>query len=269
MSTNRDELVAAYDEQYAALAALMNDLSDEQYDADSVLPGWRITDIFAHCIGTEYMLLGEQPTAEAAEPGEHVRNKIAELNEHWVAMMRDDTPEQIRDRWADVTQRRSEIMANQTQHDFDAESWTPIGKGTLGDFMRIRVYDLWLHELDVRDSVGTPGHEGGRAADVAITEVERALGYMIGKRAQAPDGSRVRFVLTGQVPRTYGITVDGGRASVGPDVDDPTVALSMTSTDFARLTGNRGDTEAVAQRVQIDGDDELGRRIARSLGYTM
>lgn len=269
MTSSRDQLVAAYDEQFAATAALMNDLSDEQYAADSILPGWRVTDVLAHCIGTEYLLLGEQPAVTDEQPGEHVKNKIAELNEQWVATMRDDTPEQMRERWADVVRRRQKVMAGQSQADFDAESWTPVGKGTLGDFMRIRVYDLWLHELDIRDSVGSPGHEGGKAAEVAISEVERALGYMIGKRAQAPDGSRVRLELTGQVPRSYGITVDGGRATVADDVDDPTVTLRMTSTDFARLTGNRGDVEKVAQRVDIGGDTELGNRIARSLGYTM
>lgn len=269
MTNDRDQIVEAYDEQFAALGALMDDLSDEAYDEDSVLPGWRITDVLAHCIGTEYLLLGEQAPELPGEAGEHVHNKIGALNEQWVQMMAGDSPAKMRERLADVRERRMAIMNDQTQADFDAESWTPVGKGTLGDFMRIRVYDLWLHELDIRDSIGSPGHEGGKAAEVAISEVERALGYMIGKRAQAPDGSRVRLELTGQVPRTYGITVEGGRASVSDDVDEPTVSLQMTSTDFARLTGNRGDTEKVAERADVAGDEELGRRIARTLGYTM
>ena len=61
---------------------------------------------------------------------------------------------------------------------------------------------------------------------------------------------------------------DGG-ARVADDVEDPPVTRGMPGPASARLTGNRGDTETVAARVEIDGDDELGRRIARSLGYTM
>lgn len=269
MTNDRDQIVAAYDEQLAALAALMADLSDESYADPSILPGWRVTDVLAHCIGTEYLLLGEQAPELSGEPGEHVHNKIGAFNEQWVQLMAGDSPAQMREWLADVRERRMAIMNDQSQADFDAESWTPVGKGTLGDFMRIRVYDLWMHELDIRDSIGSPGHEVGKAAEVAISEVERALGYMIGKRAQAPDGSRVRLELTGQVPRTYGVTVDGGRATVSDDVTDPTVVVRMASTDFARLTGNRGDTERTAERVEIEGDDELGRRIARNLGYTM
>ncbi|WP_153502578.1 maleylpyruvate isomerase family mycothiol-dependent enzyme [Cumulibacter manganitolerans] len=265
----RDEIVTGYLDEFAALSALMHDLGDERYAAPSILPGWRVTDVFAHCLGTEYMLLGEKPTVEVDDSRAHLKNQIAVRNEQWVDTMRDDSPERMRERWADVTARRTAVLEGQSQEDFDAESWTPVGKGTLGDFMRIRVYDLWLHELDVRDSIGSPGHEGGPAAEISIAEVERAIGYMVGKRAQAPDGSRVNLELTGQVPRTYGITVAEGRANVGELVDDPTVSLRMTSTDFARLTGNRGDIDAVAARVETSGDVELGRRIARSLGYTM
>lgn len=267
--TNRDQIVAAYDEQFAAIAALMHELSDEQWTQQSILPGWRVTDVFAHCLGTEYMLLGDKPPKLETEPAAHVRNEIAQRNEEWVQLMRGDIPERMRERWADISKRRSEIMTGQSQADFDAESWTPVGKGTLGDFMRIRVYDLWLHELDVRDSVGIPAREGGQAAEVAILEVERALGYMVGKKAKAPEGSRVRFELTGPVQRQYGITVDGGRAKVGEAMDDATVTVKLSSLDFARLTGNRGDTNEVAKRVEVSGDEELGRRIAVNLGYTM
>lgn len=269
MTTDRDTIVAAYDEQFAALTALCQEMTDDDFAQPSVLPGWRVTDVLAHCLGTEYMLLGEEPAVSEVGEAEHVRNEIARRNEQWVATMRDDSPEQMRDRLEDLRRRRTEIMHAQTQQDFDAESWTPLGAGTLGDFMRIRVYDLWLHELDIRDSIGRPGHEGGLAGDLAIAEVERAIGYMIGKRAAAPDGSRVLIELTGAIPRRYGVVVEAGRAKQVEPPSDPTVTVRMSSTDFARLTGNRGDTEAVAQRVEVGGDEALGNRIARSLGYTM
>lgn len=267
--TDRDQIVEAYNEQYAAIATLMSELSDEQWAQQSILPGWRMTDVFAHCLGTEYMLLGEEPPKLEGAPPPHVHNEIAERNEQWVRLMANENPESMRARWSEATRRRSEIMANQTQADFDEESWTPVGKGTLGDFMRIRVYDLWLHELDVRDSVGRPGHEDGAPAEVAVSEVERALGYMVGKKAKAPDGSRVRIELTGPVSRQYGVVVSGGRATIGEPMEDPTVTVRLSSTDFARLTGNRGDTDEVAKRVEVSGDQELGRRIALNLGYTM
>ena len=38
-----------------------------------------------------------------------------------------------------------------TQADFDAPSWTPAGRDeTYGRFMRIRHYDCFMHEHDIR-----------------------------------------------------------------------------------------------------------------------
>ena len=37
--------------------------------------------------------------------------------------------------------------------------------------MRIRVFDCWLHEQDIRDAVGRPGGEDGPAASVALDEI--------------------------------------------------------------------------------------------------
>ena len=67
--------------------------------------------------------------------------------------------------------------------------------------MRIRAFDCWLHEQDIRDAVGRPGGEEGPAAEAALDEIAAALGYVVGKKAGAPQGSRVRFELTGPAAR--------------------------------------------------------------------
>ena len=67
--------------------------------------------------------------------------------------------------------------------------------------MRIRTFDCWLHEQDIRDAVGRPGGEDGAAAALALDEMTSAIGYVVGKKAGAPQGSRVRFDLTGPAAR--------------------------------------------------------------------
>ena len=54
------------------------------------LPGWTVHDNVAHMIGTERMLLGEQPDAGADDAGAapHVRNDIGKANEQWIANYR-------------------------------------------------------------------------------------------------------------------------------------------------------------------------------------
>ena len=100
------------------------------------------------------------------------------------------------------------------EDDFSAPSWTPIGQADYRRFMQIRVFDCWVHEQDVRDAVGRPGHEDGPVAEQAVDEIVRALGYIVGKKAGAPEGSSVTIELTGPVARSIHVAVDGRAAVV-------------------------------------------------------
>ena len=42
---------------------------------------------------------------------------------------------------------------------------TPAGPDTYGRFMRVRIFDCWMHEQDIRRAVGRPGHVEGPAVD--------------------------------------------------------------------------------------------------------
>ena len=88
------------------------------------------------------------------------------------------------------------MLEAMSQEEWDAESFTPAGKDTFGRFMQIRVFDCWLHEQDMRDAVGRPGHESGLAVDVTLDEMTTALGFVVGKKAGAQPGDRVTFALT-------------------------------------------------------------------------
>ena len=48
----------------------------------------------------------------------------------------------------------------------------------------------------VLDAVGRPGHTTGLPVEVTIDEMAAAMGFAVGKRAGAPDGSSVTFDLT-------------------------------------------------------------------------
>ena len=122
------------------------------------LPGWRVTDVVAHLVGTESSLAGDPTPEDGTDVTDlpHVRNGIAAFNEKWVHALREETPEAMLARFREVTARRTEQLRGMSQDDCDAPSWTPAGDGTYGRFMQIRIYDCWLHELDIRDAVGRP-----------------------------------------------------------------------------------------------------------------
>ena len=90
-----------------------------------------------------------------------------------------------------MTDPRAKTLEAMTAEEFDAPSWTPAGQATYGRFMQIRVYDCWLHEQDIRDSVGSPGNNSGAPANVAMDELSTALGFIVGKKAGAPGTARL------------------------------------------------------------------------------
>jgi uncharacterized protein (TIGR03083 family) len=267
----KDPVVDALRAVWASIAALLADLDDADWDSPTTLPGWAVRDVVAHLVGTEAMLAGQPVPDEAAgtERPPHVRNDIGTFNERWVRALRSESPEALLARFEQVTAERAAALEAMSQEDFDAESWTPAGPGTYGRFMQIRVFDCWLHEQDIRDALGRPGHQDGPAAELAVDEVVRAMGFIVGKRAALPAGSTLTLELTGPVRRRVDVAVTD-RARVVEALDEPaTATVAMTSGLFLRLAGGRVDADAHLGDLTIHGDAALGRRVATNLAFTI
>lgn len=267
----REPLTTALVEQWDVIARLLDDISDDQWSTPSPLPGWTVQDVVSHLIGIESMLSGiDPPLAEDAVPTlPHVHNPIGSFNERWVLGLRGHSPAAVRETYKEVTGRRTKALAAMTQDDFDAPAITPVGPESYGRFMRTRLFDCWFHEHDIRDAVGRPGDEGGPRAEYALAELLGGLGFAVGKKGQAPDGSSVTFALSGPLAREIHVAVDG-RAAVVPELTGPpTATVSMDSRLFTRLCGGRVDPAAHLGEIGLAGDEELGLRVATHLAFTI
>jgi uncharacterized protein (TIGR03083 family) len=268
---DKERTVALLGREFEALEELCASLSDSEWDVPSPLPGWSVRDVTSHVVGTEAMLLGEDVPAVELPELEHVRNPVAEVNERWVASMRGLSASAMRSRLRSVTSRRMEALEGMSQEDFEAPSWTPVGTDeTYGRFMRIRHFDCTMHEHDIRAAVGAPPRLEPDALRSCLDEVETGLGYIVGRRAGLPEGSRVRIDLSGPLPATYFVVVEG-RAAVVPSFEgEPTVGLEMPADLFLRLTGGRADgAERIASEVRGSGDAALADRLAHHLAFTI
>jgi uncharacterized protein (TIGR03083 family) len=140
--------------------------------------------------------------------------------------------------------------------------------------MAIRVFDCWYHDQDIREALGRPGYLDGPVAELSVGRVrDKALGYVVGKRAGAPPGSTVSFVVTGPSPATATVSVPPeGRAFLLDDEPDaPTTRITLDTRTFTRLAGGRwtGDQARVEGDVNVEGDAELGNRVVDQLGFTI
>lgn len=268
---HKDRVVALLAEEWRAFGDLLQGLSDEQWEQPA-LPGWTVHDTVAHVVGGERMLSGQPrpPVPADIDGAAHVKNDIAKANEAWVVALRARSHAELLEDYRTVTADRLAALEKATAEEFDAPSWTPVGQGTYGRFMEVRVFDCYMHEQDVRAAVGRPGHEAGPVAEQALHEVVGALGYIVGKRGGAPEGSRVHLALTGPVTSDLYVAVTDGRAKVVDALDGPpTVSIALSSALFLRLAGGRCDPDAALSEIKLGGDDELARRLATHLAYTI
>ncbi|WP_374157449.1 maleylpyruvate isomerase family mycothiol-dependent enzyme [Mycobacterium sp. G7A2] len=260
---------------WADLEKLLADLSDSQWKTATALPGWTVQDVVSHIIGTESFLQGlpaPDIDIDVSALG-HVRNEIGAMNESWVHSMRAHSPEQMRDELKAILQARRTALEDMSEQVWNEVTFTPAGPDSYGRFMRIRIFDCWMHEHDIRDAIGTPASDRELAtttARLSLDEMAGSMGFVVGKRAGAPDGSRVAIELTGPLQRTIKVQVDG-RAKLVEDFGgaDPTTTITIDGLLFTRLAGGRTPAAEHEADIEFDGDDTVGRRVVENLNYVI
>ena len=257
-----EPLIQLLADVWADVGTVCDDLTEAQWKVPTDCPGWSVQDNVAHMIGTEMMLLGENAPLEdigarAVRPQRHrqVQRAVGRA-----------LPEPERRGDARRLPARHAAPARRAATRCPRRSGTRKasrrkGPGPYRQFMEIRVFDCWFHDQDIREALERPGLLEGAAADLSVGRIPpKALPYVVGKKAAAPQGSTVVFTVTGDTPLVATVGVEG-RAALFPEVPaDPSARLTMDRRTFTRLAGGRwtGDRSACAWFV-----GSRGRRRAR------
>ena len=268
---DRDLTVTLLTEEFAAISAMCRDFDDAAWMTPTCLPGWTVKDQLSHLTGTEKMLTGEQPPAVTVPAAPYLKNDLARANEVWVEACRPMPGAEVLAGFEAVTDRRRAALEAMTQEDFDKPSWTPVGRDeTYGRFMRVRHYDCFLHEHDIRQALGLADRDEPSHVASALAETATALGYIVGRKAAMPSGSSVRIRLTGSVEVTYLVRVRE-RAEVVDRLDgEPTAGITLPAMLFLRLTGGRVEAAGhLGSDLLLDGDVSLAEHLAGNLAYTI
>ena len=264
-----DGLFGSWDEIDRVVGAL----TESEWQTATPLPGWSVHDVVAHVIGTESMLQGvAMPEADVdVSTLKHVRNDIGVLNERWVRNMRSVSDADMLDKFRLTTAQRREALSAMTDDEWNQITATPAGPDTYGRFMRVRAFDCWMHEHDIRDALDRPAdNPDGETSRLALDEMATSMGFVVGKLGGAPDGSRVAIELTGPLQRTINVDVSG-RARVVEDFggDEPTATITLDGLLFARLAGGRTTVARHPDAVRYGGDEAVGQRVVEHINYVI
>jgi uncharacterized protein (TIGR03083 family) len=255
-----------------SIDTLLSGLSEQQWQTPTPLPGWCVHNVVAHMIGTESSLQGLNPPDADIDLTtlDHVRNDVGVMNEAWVRHLSAESGSGVLQRFRSITADRRERLTAMPVDDWNAPAPSPVGVESFGRFMRVRLFDCWMHEHDIRDGVGSPSSDAelsGPPARLSLDEIAATMGYVVGKLGKAPEGSRIAIELTGPLARTIRVAVDG-RAQVVDDFGglDPTASIRLDGLRLARLAGGRTDDTA---GVELGGDTEVGARIVEHVNFVI
>jgi len=256
---------------WTSMSELGAALDEAEWKAPSECPGWTVQDNLVHITALERFILGDPlPAEDVPDDLPHVKNDIGRSNERWIESRRAWKGADALAEFVATTDARIAHLRTLDDDGFAADSWTPMGPGTVAQLLGFRIFDSWVHEQDMRRGLGRPGDLDSDAARFSTQMMLDVLPYVVGKKVGPPDGSTVVLTLTGPVGSTTAVATSDGRArrlDAAPELS--TVALSLDSEVYARLACGRLDPDEalVTGVVAIEGDTDLGGAVVRQLNY--
>ena len=140
----------------------------------------------------------------------------------------------------------------------------------LSGVLRIRTFDIWIHEQDIRVATARPGGLGTAPAWVTAGQLAAALPIVWVKRAGAPEGTVLEVTVTGPgvTLHEYIAHVPGGRGEYVAPVSQPDVRIELSWPDLVALAAGRITAESGLDRVTIQEDPALGEGFVTNLTVT-
>lgn len=232
--------------EHAALDAIVESLTDEQWAAPTPSPGWTVADQIGH------LAYFDRTAAAAIEDPEGFATLRDELftaalgdpgaaDELTLGESRDMTPAELLAHWR--AGRADLLAAAAGLVDADRVEWYGPSMGARS-FLTARLMETWAHGQDVVDAVGAHRPATDRLVHVAqMGVITRNWSYL--NRGEEPPGTEVRVTLTcpGGETRTWGS-------------EDAVESIAGSLVDFCLVVTQRRHVDAT--ELVVVGDDARG-----------
>ncbi|MDB1086350.1 maleylpyruvate isomerase family mycothiol-dependent enzyme [Streptomyces sp. ACA25] len=263
--------IEAWTQSIEAISELVSPLVEGEWNRPTDCPGWSVRDLVSHVIGGECEALGDpRPIHTLPRDLYHVTDETSRYMEVQVDVRRHHTAPEMTSELEYTIIRRSRQLRNDKRDPERTVSNPVFGQMSATDFMRLRAFDVWVHEQDIRRALGKPGNLDSPGAQLARDILLSRLPKVVAKDAGAPKKSAVVFDVSGPLEFLRTVRVDEeGRGSVSKSPSlGPVVTLTLDWETYVRLACGRVRPRKVADRVKIEGDAELAGRILGNFAVT-
>lgn len=262
------DLTSAYAHSVQAIVDLGHSLREGDEELATDCPGWNVRDQFAHVVSLEAWVQGE-PIPDIDVSGRpHVRSGLGVVTEKYLESRRGRSLAELIEELDDLaTSRVAHLEAESTSADDPAVG--PFGPTTLLGLMQSRIFDLWVHEQDIRGAIGRPGNLDSPGATLVVRTLFAALPKAVARTAKVPPGHAVILDLTGPVVGRAGVRVeehDGKPHGIplfagATDEHENVVTTTITLSTQAATRRAAGRIATADTHYSVVGDEEVARRV--------
>lgn len=266
-----DAYVGVWWEAVDDFTTLLEKVPADGWHAPTDLPGWDVHSVAAHVAHLESLLAGEEHHQVEIGDAPHAHGSMGRFTEQGVVARRDRTPDQLINEIRSSTTARHTHLLAAPPADPDAPApglFAAIGWSTR-TLLRNRPLDVWMHEQDVRRALDRPGGMDSAAARHSAAYLMESLGYVLAKRVKAEAGTTAVLRVEGHEQVCATVTQEGRGEFVTDPPLHPTVELQADRESFVLLAGGRRHPAGNrVGRVEVIGDQDLGRRLLHHLAVT-
>ncbi|MCD4533329.1 maleylpyruvate isomerase family mycothiol-dependent enzyme [Nocardioides sp. cx-169] len=250
------------------LTGVLEELSPDEWDTPTDLPGWDVRAVAAHVAHLEAILAGApEETADVGQPA-HVTAPMGLYTEIGVVNRRDAAPDLIINEIRETATTRHTALLADPPTDAQARPEVVFGgvPWSWETLLRNRPLDVWMHAQDIRRAVGRPGGMDLAVARHTAEYLAESLGYVLAKKVGAPEGTTLVLEMAGSEPFVFTVSGSGRGERLPSPPPDPTACLRMDRETFVMLAGGRRPPAPGA--VEVVGDRQLGERVVDAMATT-
>lgn len=248
---------ALFPRERHALLELLRSLAPDDWSAPTVCPGWDVHDIVGHILN-DYLrrISGGRDGHRGAvfENDETLPAYLTRVNGVFAEATRQLSPRVLTDLLAHLGPQLDALWsaaALEGPAGLDV-SWAGTDEPSPAWLDIAREYtEFWVHQQQIRDAVARPGADGPELLHPVIDTFMRALPHTL-RAEDRPDGTSVRFEVTGPAGGTWSALRHSGRWHLSPatPTDHPTAHVTTDQDTFWRLA-TRGITPTTARAHSV------------------
>jgi uncharacterized protein (TIGR03083 family) len=250
-----------------ALLVLLSKLTDEQWAAPTVCPGWSVKDLATHLLGDDVGMLSRRRDSyrHAGAPiagWEELVAFINRQNAEWVEASRRISPRLLCDMLRLTGQQVSAYFQSLDPYALGGPvDWTGPDRAPVWLDLAREYTERWHHQQQIRDALGQPGLTEPRYLAPALDAFVRALPHTY-RNVQANEGSLVALRISGQAGRTWFLLREKSSWNLYLDATRPPDAEVVLDEDTAWRLFTKGiDKQQARAQAAIVGDQRLGSQV--------